>query len=267
MTLACSHSYAYGADEPWLALLKTTVWCAALVMPFILFLILPKLLPLRRELRWTRARMLHPLAWLASRMDGNHREANGWRARIGRAWRVEVEARNGSGMNANVVRDPRLFARAIAGGRMGFAAVGIVYAVSVGVLFSATHNRIGTWWSIALTLALPAAAVVGWIGGSAGAMVAQSLALGKKPLRRAGAGLLAAIVYGPVTGFVSGVVGSLIVVPFLSLVLWDPPPARDWLEVLTVAGVGAAVVGLMVAIVVFVPLALLARKKPAALLV
>src|SRR5258706_12324071 len=96
MTLACG---SYPSDT---SVIEAVVWSICLIAPIATFLALPKLLPLRRELGWSRIKALGPLARLAAGGDFAT-----LRARVRDAWRRDVEAAHPSGPPGGGVRDQR----------------------------------------------------------------------------------------------------------------------------------------------------------------
>lgn len=258
MNLACP-------SEMWTPkfnLVETLVWSVALVAPLATFLALPKLLPLRRELTWSRIKMMLPLGWLASRSAGNAGEASGWRQKLRAAWLRDVRDEHAEGTRkGEVVRDARLLGRArLVGWTVGGLLLGLVMASAVGMLFvGGDHGRFGIGFALVVT-----ALVAGWLGRVAGAGAAlwtQSLALGRGVLSRLGLGVLVGAGYGAIAGYTVGFASLLVLVPLADLLIGEPLSSRAMMMVLTGGGVGAACFGAVLGTGLLVPLALGAIRR------
>ncbi len=251
MNLACPSSM-YRADS---SIMEAVVWSICLIAPIATFLALPKLLPLRRELAWSRVKALWPLARLAAGGD--------WAAlrdRVRAAWRRDVEAAHPAGPRAEVVRDERLLGRARAVGWAVAALIGAAHLAFAGFVLANDSQYTGRF---ALTL-LATGLVMAWIGrvaGAGGALAAQALALGKSGARRLGAGALVGAGYGAVAGFTAGFFGMLVLVPMMSAMTLDAPTSHETMIMLTIASVAAALIGAFVGALLLAPIAVAARRK------
>jgi|SRR5579871_2202646 len=236
-------------------LIEAVVWSVCLIAPIATFLALPKLLPLWRELSWSRVKALAPLARLAAGGE--------WptlRERVRTAWRRDVEAAHPDGARGEVVRDARLLTRARA---TGWIVAGLI--VSLHVLFAAfvlsVENRYSGRFLITLIATGAVMAWLGRVGATGGALVAQAMALGKSWPRRLGAGALVGAGYGAVAGFTVGFAGMAVLAPLMSVLTWDPPSSHDAMLMLTFAGVGASMVGAFVGALLLVPVSLAATRR------
>jgi hypothetical protein len=235
---------------------ETVVWSVCLLAPIATFLALPRLLPLKRELTWSRIKAQLPLAWLASRA-----EERGWRQRLRAAWRRDVEAAHPEGTaRGEVVRDERLLARARAVGWV----VGLLL-LGLHVVAAAAIASDGDRYAGRLAVSLVATGLVmGWIGRVAGggaALWAQALALGRGAAARVGAGFLVGAGYGAVAGFTATFVGLLTLVPLMSLFTLEPPGSHDMMIALTVGGVASGAMGAFVGTALLAPLTLFATRR------
>jgi len=240
MSLACSMSSATIPSQ-WLL-----VWAVVLLAPVAAFLALPKLLPLARELRWTRARVAWPLAWLASRLDGDRAGAAAWGARMRRGLGWDVEAAHEGGRAGVVAREPSLLRRAR---RIGWVAGAVPPLIAAGVTALVWHERGAA--STAVTVgAIAAALVSAWIarvGAASAGFWAQALALGRGGAGRLGAGLLVGGGYGALTGATAALAAGVVFVPLVSLLTLEPPGLVEGLAIVSaVTAVGAASGALLV---------------------
>ena len=264
MTLACEFEGAPSSLEP----MQIALMVFSLVAPLVVFLVLPKRLSLRYELRLALAGALRPLAWLASRAGGNREEAAAWGPRLRRAARDLSERAHPAGPAAEVIRDPHLLARAHAVGWVA-ASIPTLGATAVAAMFLAnTYNPslLGLKYAVAALVPVVAASWLAWVGGVAGAIQAQALALGGG--RHGGGGfaraLSAGIVgvgYGAFTGFFAAMVSMALFAPVMSLLTGDPPPLRDLYLLFGGYGVVAAAVGATCGALALVPMALSVNRQ------
>ncbi len=255
MNLACPHSMW----TPDFNVVESVVWSVALIAPLGAFLALPKLLPLRRELTWSRIKMMWPLGWLAVR---DPRQSEAWRRRMAAAWRRDVLDTHGEGTRrGEVVRDERLLGRArLAGWTTGGLVLGVVLLSGATMLVAGDDPMRGR---IALALAFTGL-VAGWlarVGGAGAALWTESLALGRSLAGRIAVGALAGAAYGAVAAFSVAFVALLVLVPLANLMMAEPLAARDLMVVLTAGGVSASVLGALVGPLLMVPLAVGATRR------
>jgi hypothetical protein len=254
MTLACPHSI------PEFNLIESLVWSIGLLLPVATFLALPKLLPLGRELRWTRVRALWPLAWLSSRLSGDRAEAGSWRARLHEAWTRDLHAAHAEGTRVGeAARDPRLAARARWIGWGVAAFVLALFAWSIAALMIEREPENG-WLALAIAFSAPVTCWVARVGASGAALWTQALVRGRGPLTRIAIGLALGGGYGAVGGFTAGFFGLWVLVPVLSLETRNPPASYDMMIGLTLAGVASALVGSLIGAATCAPLALAVRE-------
>ena len=258
MTLACPSQIW----NPRFNLVETIVWSVALLAPLATFLAMPKLLSLRRELTWSRIKLMLPLGWLASRSTGDVVEAARWRERLYAAWLRDVRDEHLEGTRSGeVVRDERLLRRTrLVGWTSGGLLLGLWLTSAVGTLFVSGERYRGR---IAFALVI-GGIVAGWIGrvaGAGAAMWTQSLALGRGLFARLGLGVLVGGAYGAITGFTVAFASLLVVVPLVDVLIAEPLAGRDLMMVLTVGGVSAALCGAIAGCLLLTPLAIAARRK------
>jgi hypothetical protein len=254
MMLACPSMTDYSSINP----IETIVWSIGLLAPLATFLALPRLLPLGRELTWSRIKARLPLAWLGARAAG---AGPGWRQRLREAWLRDVhDAHPEDTRRGEVVRDASLLLRArilgwIAGGTL------LLANLLIGMAVVADGDPVS--WRLALSLALTGLAM-GWVGrvaGTGAGLWAQSMALGRSLPARLGAGLLVGAGYGAIGGFVVGVTGVAVVVPSMSLLTLEMPAAHETMIALTVAGVFTGFLGALFGSLILAPIAACATRR------
>lgn len=258
MTLACPHleSAPPGA-------LQVALMAFSIVAPLAVFLLLPKRLPLREELRFAMARLLAPLARLATRTGAVATDED-YAARLSRAARATAEKVHGAGALSEVVRDDRLWCRAHALGR----GVALFPLIGFGVLASllVSHQSDGPEVSLKFVAAgLPAVLVAMFlcrVGGESAGLWAQAIGLGcRSLLARLGGGALVGLGYGAFTGFSAGVASMLLFLPTMSLLTGDPPRLDELYLVFGLYGAVAAALGALLGVLLCTPLALRARSR------
>jgi hypothetical protein len=257
MTLACPSALASAPFD----LFESVVWSIGLLAPVATFLALPRLLPLGREVAWSRARLMRPLAWLASRLAGDRAEAAAWTERLQAAWRREVEAEHAEGTRrGEVVRDGTLLARARA---VGWVTGGFTLAafLLLALIVVGTGDRQAGRLAVTLVATGGAVAWLARIAGAGATLWAESLALGRPWWARLGVGLLVGGGYGAVAAFAMSFVGLFVLVSMMSLLTLDAPSGREMMVALTFSGVAAATVGALYGALLVAPIAAGARRR------
>ncbi len=250
MMLACG-------DSTEVNFMEAVVWSVCLLAPLATFLALPKLLPLRRALTWSRINLQRALTFVLSRGD----TADGWAARVSQAWRRDIyEAHPEGTPRGEVVRDERLLRRARI---VGWSISIVVLATALFAILLAVQNDSQYAGRLAVVLTVTGL-VTAWIArfaATGGAVWAQAMALGRGGIARAGIGFLVGISYGAIAGFTAAFFGALLFIPSMSLLAWDAPPSHDTMLMLTFGGLFAAAIGATLGATLLTPLALGATRK------
>lgn len=237
-------------------LVEAVVWSVALLAPLATFLALPKLLPLRRELTWSRIRAQWPLALLAAR----GKESSGWHERMRAAWLRDVHDEHPEGSaRGEVVRDPQLLGRARA---VGWVTGGLLLSSTLFAALIVLVSNERYSGRLAFTLALTGL-VMAWVGriaGAGAAMWAQSLALGRGGFGRAMIGFLVGAGYGAIAGFATAFAGILSLVPAMSLLTLDAVSGKETMLAFTLTGVFSAFVGALFGSLLLAPIAVAAKR-------
>ncbi len=250
MMLACG-------DSTEVNFMEAVVWSVCLLAPLATFLALPKLLPLRRALTWSRINVQRACAFVLSRGDVR----DGWAARVSQAWRRDINEAHPEGTpRGEVVRDERLLRRARI---VGWSVSIVVLATALSGILLAVQNDSQYTGRLALTLTA-SGLLVAWIArfAATGAGVwAQAMALGRGGLVRAGIGFLVGVSYGAIAGFTAAFFGALFFIPSMSLLALDAPSSHDTMLMLTFGGLFAAGIGATLGAFLLTPLALAATRK------
>ena len=259
MMLACGMSYSHTSIS------EAILWSALLLAPVMVFLLLPKLLPLGRDLRWTRTRVLTPFLWVAARVSRKREEAAILLGRLRAAWLGDVKAHHGTDAASVVLESPRLLFRARLVGELARGTITAIGLVLSGALLLGDGGP-ALWTKLALVLSLLVSTLAaGWIArvaGDAAATWAQGLAIkhGWGGFARLVGGLGIGAVYGAAAGWVASFAVVWIVVPIMTLATFDAPRSVETMYAMTIGGFLGAMAGAVVGAFLVGCVALAARR-------